>query len=677
MASDDALKPSSSDLSLNFGDPLYLHPNDTGGSRIVTVKLTGTENYKDMCNSVVFTWIRNSLSSYLYAGAIYAKSAYELWNDLKETYDKKQFDAMISLPACTCEAAKHYEKHDQLIKLMQFLMGLDDNYLAIRSNILTREPLPLVKVAFAIVSGEESHRNITSNRANKPVATICFEIVGYLARYVKKNFIPNSRPVTSNTTTVDPQSNNANSNAASKSPVSLSNEQLTRLVNFFNEMGSLLLMKIWANQHMTVSAKFLINVVDISNLGHTVGHPNGTRALITKIGDLKLNDNITLYDVLVVPEYTVSLLSVHKLSKDNKLFVGFNENNCYIQDLKANKTLRIGRQFNGLYLFDVDNACKVVSNCSISTCFVSRTLWHQRLGHPADPVLDVLKSSLNLDSQTISEHLCATCNKAKKIREPFPLSDHKSSKIGELVHLDVWGPYKVTSIDGFRYFLTIVDDFTRAVWIYMLKGKDDVYDSIVSFAQMITNQFETNVKTFRSDNGSKFVNNKLQRFFNEKEELPVNNLRRSSRQTKLLSSLNDFIVEGKVKYGVERVVNYANLKLDSFCFATALNKSIEPTCYEDVVLDSNWIDAMNSKIEALNENQTWIITDLPLGRKAIGNKWIYKIKYKSSGDIDRYKARLVVKGYSKKEGVDFDETFSLFVKISTVRCFIALSITNN
>ncbi|GKB98024.1 ribonuclease H-like domain-containing protein [Tanacetum coccineum] len=200
-----------------------------------------------------------------------------------------------------------------------------------------------------------------------------------------------------------------------------------------------------------------------------------------------------------------------------------------------------------------------------------RTLWHQRLGHPVDPVLDVLKSSLNLDRQTISEHL------------------------------------------------------------------------------------------INSDT----------------EELPVNNLRRTFRQTKLSSSLNDFIVEGKVKYGVERVVNYANLKPDSFCFATALNKSIEPKCYEDVVLDSNWIDAMNSEIEALNENQTWFITDLPPGRKAIGNKWIYKIKYKSSGDIDRYKARLVVKSCSKKEGVDFDETFSHVVKMSTVRCLIALSVTNN
>ncbi|GKF20496.1 hypothetical protein Tco_0069134, partial [Tanacetum coccineum] len=162
-----------------------------------------------------------------------------------------------------------------------------------------------------------------------------------------------------------------------------------------------------ANQHMTDSAKILVNVVDIYNLGLTVGHPNGTQALITKIGDLKINNNVTLYDVFVVPEYTISLLSVHKLSKDNKLFVGFNENNCYIHDLKANKTVGI------VFL---------------------------RLGHPADLVFNAFKSSLNLDSHSTSDHLCDTCNKAKQTREPFPLSDHNQ--------------------------------------VYMLKGKDDVYDSI-------------------------------------------------------------------------------------------------------------------------------------------------------------------------------------------------------
>nr|GFB48602.1 ribonuclease H-like domain-containing protein [Tanacetum cinerariifolium] len=156
-------------------------------------------------------------------------------------------------------------------------------------------------------------------------------------------------------------------------------------------------------------------------------------------------------------------------------------------------------------------------------------------------------------------------------------------------------------------------------------------------------------------------------------DLPVNAVRRSMRQTKLPSSLNDFIIKDKVKYGVEKVVNYANLDHDSFCFEYSLNRSVEPSCYEHVILDNNWIDAMNSEIEALNKNHTWIITDLPPNRKPIKCKWIYKIKYKSSRDIKRYKARLVAKGFSQREGIDFDETFSPVVKMTTARCVIALS----
>ncbi|GJU10966.1 ribonuclease H-like domain-containing protein [Tanacetum coccineum] len=160
------------------------------------------------------------------------------------------------------------------------------------------------------------------------------------------------------------------------------------------------------------------------------------------------------------------------------------------------------------------------------------------------------------------------------------------------------------------------------------------------------------------------------------EDLPVNTVRMSSRQTKLSASLNDFIVEGKVKYGVKKVVNYSNLSADNYSFASSLNKSIEPTCYKDVILDSNWIDAMNAEIEALNRNHTWIITYLPANRNPIGCKCIFKIKYKANGDFKRYKSRLVAKGFNQREGIDFDETFSPVVKMSTVRCLIAISVRN-
>ncbi|GJV95636.1 GPCR kinase [Tanacetum coccineum] len=93
----------------------------------------------------------------------------EYYNNLNSLW--KQFDAMISLPPCTCDDAKHFDQHNQLIKLMQFLIGLGESYLTIRSNLLTREPLPSVKTVFSVISGEESHRNISSIRTTKPAAT--------------------------------------------------------------------------------------------------------------------------------------------------------------------------------------------------------------------------------------------------------------------------------------------------------------------------------------------------------------------------------------------------------------------------------------------------------------------------------------------------------------------------
>ncbi|GJV63536.1 ribonuclease H-like domain-containing protein [Tanacetum coccineum] len=75
---------------------------------------------------------------------------------------------------------------------------------------------------------------------------------------------------------------------------------------------------------------------------------------------------------------------------------------------------------------------------------------------------------------------------------------------------------------------------------------------------------------------------------------------------------------------------------------------------------------MNKEMDALYENNTWEITELPSNRKAIGSKWVFKIKYKSDGEIERYKVGLVAKGFNQKEGIDFDETFSPVVKIMTV-----------
>ncbi|GKC47944.1 putative RNA-directed DNA polymerase [Tanacetum coccineum] len=113
------------------------------------------------------------------------------------------------------------------------------------------------------------------------------------------------------------------------------------------------------------------------------------------------------------------------------------------------------------------------------------------------------------------------------------------------------------------------------------------------------------------------------------------NVRRSSIKTSLPSRLKDYEIQGKVKYGLDRYVNYTKLNAENYSFETNLNKTIQPKTYKEASTDSKWVEAMNLEMEALYRNGTWELTILPKGRKAIGSKWAFKINYKSIGEVDR------------------------------------------
>lgn len=94
----------------------------------------------------------------------------------------------------------------------------------------------------------------------------------------------------------------------------------------------------------------------------------------------------------------------------------------------------------------------------------------------------------------------------------------------------------------------------------------------------------------------------------------------------------------------------------------------EPKLFKEAVLDKEWNNAMKIEIVALEDNETWDMVELPPGKIAIGSKWVYRIKYKADGTIERHKARLVILGNKQIEGTDFKETFAPVVKMTTERC---------
>ncbi|KAK0597554.1 hypothetical protein LWI29_026462 [Acer saccharum] len=86
-----------------------------------------------------------------------------------------------------------------------------------------------------------------------------------------------------------------------------------------------------------------------------------------------------------------------------------------------------------------------------------------------------------------------------------------------------------------------------------------------------------------------------------------------------------------------------------------------------------WVDAMQDEMKSLHENHTFELVKLPKGKRALKNKWVYRVKQEQHTTQPRYKARLVVKGFSQKKGIDFDEIFSPVVKMSSIHVVLSLA----
>lgn len=106
-------------------------------------------------------------------------------------------------------------------------------------------------------------------------------------------------------------------------------------------------------------------------------------------------------------------------------------------------------------------------------------------------------------------------------------------------------------------------------------------------------------------------------------------------------------------------------------------KPIEPKTLKSALKNPLWVQAMREELQALHQNNTWTLLPRPQNKNLIGSKWVYRIKYKEDGSIDRYQARFVAKGFTQVPGIDFGETFSPVIKPTTIRLVLAIAVSYN
>lgn len=150
-----------------------------------------------------------------------------------------------------------------------------------------------------------------------------------------------------------------------------------------------------------------------------------------------------------------------------------------------------------------------------STCDVinKAKLWHLRLGHMPIHRLKVLFPDLD-ENLIKSKIFCTICPKARQTRTCFPRSSTKATKPLELLHIDVWGPLKYHTRTNCNSFITIVDDFSRMTWIYLIKRKSEFASVIQQFILFIERQLNTKVKCIRTENAMELTKGEASNFYN-------------------------------------------------------------------------------------------------------------------------------------------------------------------
>lgn len=245
---------------------------------------------------------------------------------------------------------------------------------------------------------------------------------------------------------------------------------------------------------------------------------------MTHIGTVRCSPSLTLTNVFHISTFKFNLLSISQLTNSSNCDAIFSSSKCLFQDRATKKTIGRCSARHGLFYLNAD----LVSDSTFpfkcpnkydqeysflghpsSSCFGFKhcnkfDLWHSRLGHPSKSRFNfMIRNSPNINAN--KEFVCEICPRAKQSRLPFSQRTSCSTHCFELIHVDIWGSFSIPSKNGSHYFLTIVDDYSRCTWIYLMMHKSETFTMLVHFFNQIHHQFNTKIDQLNSSNGDIFL----------------------------------------------------------------------------------------------------------------------------------------------------------------------------
>nr|GEY05434.1 hypothetical protein [Tanacetum cinerariifolium] len=270
---------------------------------------------------------------------------------------------------------------------------------------------------------------------------------------------------------------------------------------------------------------------------------------VTKImgyGDYKIG-NVTISKVYFVKGIGHNLFSVGQFC-DSNLEVAFRQYTCFIRNLEG-VDLLIGSRGNNLYTLSLRDMMASSPICLLSKASKTKSwLWHRRLSHLNFGAINHLaRQGLVRGLPKLKfekDHLCSACamGKSKKTFHKPKSEDTNQEKL-YLLHMNLCGPMRVESVNGKKYILVIVDDYSRFTWVKCLRSKDEAPDFFIKFLKMIQVQLKVPVRRIRTDNRTEFVNQTLCEYYEQVGISHETLVARSPQQNGVIERCNRTLIE--------------------------------------------------------------------------------------------------------------------------------------